>query len=88
VTPKGHFTKDGDRRDTWGANLSRALWYSSKGSGGTAKEGRLAIAEFRALANSVRPGLFEGGRHAWASAAWQVTLPNGVTLGFVPDSGS
>lgn len=85
VRARGHFTKNGERREAWGANLSRALWYTSKGSGGTVKEGRMSVAEFLRFLEDVNPQI---SANAWASKPWDVTLPNGVTLAFVPESAS
>lgn len=79
----GHFTRNGERGN-WGANLSRALWYTSQGSGGTAKEGRLTVSEFlQLLHHQVPGGLREPSR--WSDLAWEVKLPNGTLLGFQPD---
>ena len=78
----GHFTRDGERGN-WGANLSRALWYTSRGCGGSAKDGRFTVTEFMRHLVAQLPGDVETG--SWSDRAWEIKLPNGVLLGFRPD---
>lgn len=84
VSIAGSFLRDGERREAWGANLSRALWYSSRGCSGSARDGRMKVEEFLRYVDQNQPGLFDEGRDGWARRAWEIKLPNGVRLAFVP----
>lgn len=46
----------------------------------------MRVVEFLSFVDGASPGLFEIGRYGWATRAWETKLPNGVTLGFVPET--
>jgi hypothetical protein len=75
-TIKFHYTRDGIKQDNYDT-LSRALWYSSAKSGGSAKDGRLNTSEFLKLYRE------KFGTDDTIGKTWELVLPNNTKVGFV-----
>jgi len=69
------YSKDGVEFSNWDT-ISRALFYSSAKSGGSASDGRLTVEEFKVLFNE------KFGHSDDMRESWEIELPNGKKLGF------